>query len=67
MAAIVDKYKIGEITNSLEPEHLAIKINDALNNREKRKIWAENIPLAANELTWENEEKVIQEIFSKFI
>ena len=67
MAAIVDKYKIGEITNSLEPEHLAIKINDALNNREKRKIWAENLPLAATELTWENEEKVIQKIFTLYL
>ena len=63
MAAIVNKYKIGEITESLEPTHLAEKIIDALNNQEKRKFWAENLLLAANELTWENEEKVVQEIF----
>ena len=67
MAAIVTQYKIGEITESLEPTHLAEKIKDALNNQEKRKFWAENLLLAANELTWEKEEKVVQEIFKIFL
>lgn len=66
MAAIVNKYKIGEITDSLDPQFLSSKINDALNNKEKRKGWAENLKLAAKELTWENEEKVIQGIFEQF-
>ena len=67
MAAIVNQYQIGEITDSLEPRHLAEKITDALNNLEKRKAWKSNLPLAAKELTWENEEKVIWEIFSGFL
>jgi glycosyltransferase involved in cell wall biosynthesis len=67
MAAIVNQYQIGEITESLEPRHLAEKIMDALNNDEKRKVWKNNLPLAAKELTWENEEKVIWEIFSRFL
>ena len=67
MAAIVNQYKIGEITDSLEPTHLAEKINDALNNKEKRKIWAENLRVAAKELTWENEEIAIQAIFRDFL
>jgi glycosyltransferase involved in cell wall biosynthesis len=66
MAAIVNQYNIGEITNSLEPRHLAEKITDALNNQDKRKLWNTNLPLAAKELTWENEEKVIWEIFRGF-
>ena len=66
MAAIVNKYNIGEITDSLEPLHLAEKITDALNNQEKRKLWKSNLPLAAKELNWENEEKVIREMFSGF-
>jgi hypothetical protein len=45
---------------------LAEKITDALQNVEKRKIWKASLILAAKELTWENEEKVIQEIFSQF-
>jgi len=67
MVAIVNQYQIGEITESLEPRHLAEKITDALNNQEKRKIWQSNLQLAAKELTWENEEKVIWEMFAGFL
>jgi glycosyltransferase involved in cell wall biosynthesis len=67
MVAIVNQYNIGEITNSLEPRHLAEKITDSLNNQEKRKVWKSNLPLAAKELNWENEEKVIHEIFWPFL
>ena len=64
IAAIITRYKVGEITDSLEPEILAKKIDDAIHNKEKRKTWLKNLPLAANELIWENEEKVIKEIFA---
>ena len=67
MVAIVNHYQIGEITDSLEPRHLTEKIMDALNNQKKRKIWKSNLPLAAKELTWENEKKVIWEIFSGYL
>ena len=67
MSAIVEKYKIGEITESLEPQFLATKITDALNNQEKRKVWIKNLPFAANELNWEKEEKIIHEIFGIFL
>lgn len=66
MAAIVNHYQIGEITESLEPQFLAGKITDALNNQEKRKVCKDNLSLAARELTWENEEKVVKEIFERF-
>jgi truncated hemoglobin YjbI len=67
MAAIVNQYQIGEITESLEPRHLAERITDALHNTEQRKIWAKNLSLAAKELSWENEEKVIWEMFEGFL
>ncbi|HKI87659.1 MAG TPA: glycosyltransferase, partial [Draconibacterium sp.] len=67
MAAIVIQYKIGEITASLEPEKLAEKITEALNNQEKRKNWKQNLETAAKELTWEKEEKVLREIFTEFL
>lgn len=67
MAAIVNQYQIGEITESLEPELLAEKITYSLQNGEKRKIWFDNLKVAARELTWENEENVIREIFSAFL
>ncbi|NQU54965.1 MAG: glycosyltransferase [Bacteroidetes bacterium] len=67
MVAIVNQYKIGEITNSLEPEKLAEKIKDSLFNIEKRETWQENLKIAAKELTWENEEKILVEIYSRFL
>lgn len=67
MATIVNQYNIGEITTSLKPQFLAEKITDALNNLEKRNLWKRNLPLAAKELTWENEEKVIRELFERFL
>jgi len=67
MAVIVKQYQVGEITESLEPQHLSEKITDVLFNQEKRKFWSKNLPLAAKELTWENEEIVIWKIFSRFL
>jgi len=63
MTAIVKKYKIGAITDSLEPIQLALRISDALFNERERKIWKENLPAASKELVWENEEKVLEKIF----
>ena len=67
MAAIVHQYQIGSITDSLEPRKLADKIRDALYNAEKIKTWKNNLPVAAKELTWENEERIIHQIFSVFL
>jgi glycosyltransferase involved in cell wall biosynthesis len=67
MAAIVKEYEIGEITDSLEPENLAEKIKTALIDESKRTVWNENLKKAANELTWENEEKQLAEIFRPFL
>lgn len=67
MMAIVEKYKLGEITNSLKPKDLAAKINEVLTNTNKRRTWLENLKIAASELTWEKEEKVLHEIYSKLL
>lgn len=67
MAAIVNNYKIGSVTDSLEPARLAEKIKEALFNEELREIWKENLPVAATELVWENEEKILHQIFGEFL
>lgn len=67
MKAIVQRYKIGAISNNLEPKALANNIMEALNNGEKRTVWKENLKEAAKELTWEKEEKVLREIYSAFL
>lgn len=67
MAAIVNQYQIGAVTDSLDPELLAMQMNEALTNTEKRKDWKKNLKKAARELTWEKEEKVLRKIFSNFL
>ena len=67
MAAIVNYYQIGEITDSLEPEKLAGKINSALFDEPKRQKWKSNLSVAAAELTWEKEEKKLSGIFAPFL
>ena len=64
MKAIVENYKVGGITPSLNPGDLAEKLTECLTNLEKRTLWKANLKTAAKELVWENEEKVLQEIFT---
>ena len=66
MAAIVEQYRIGEITPSLETTVLTKKINKALLDENTRKTWKTNLKKAAKELVWEKEEKVLLEIFERF-
>lgn len=67
MAAVVQKYNVGEITNSLEPAVLSEKIKEALGNSEKRTLWKVNLKQASKELVWENEEKVIRELIRSIL
>ncbi len=60
---IVEKYDIGCFIENHNPKHISEKINFMLNNVEKRKSWKENLKKASAELCWENEEKVLKEIF----
>lgn len=67
MAGIVEKYQIGLITESLQPELLAKSIQTALSDDKLRTLWRKNLETAARELNWENEEKIVKEIFSDFL
>lgn len=67
MAAIVGHFQIGDICTSLEPENLAETITNALLDEQKRKHWKQNLKVAAEQLTWENEEKVLLEIYSPLL
>lgn len=67
MKTIVEKYKIGEITSTLNPPELAEKLKTALFDIQQRKTWKINLKKAARELSWENEEKVLKKIYLPFI
>jgi len=60
---IVKTYGIGCFIENHNPEHIAEKIKFMLNSPEKIQIWKENLEKASAELCWENEEKVLKDIF----
>lgn len=63
MAAIVNNYQIGEVAHNREPQQLAKQFYDMLHNKEKRANWNKNLPIAAQELCWENEKERLIEVY----
>lgn len=62
-ARILQKYQVGLIVNELEPKCIALEINKLISDRQLYDNLKANCPIAAAELTWENEEKVLEEIY----
>jgi len=63
MRRIVEQYKIGMIAETHLRKELVEVIKAALFDLEKRYTWMKNMPLAAKELCWENEEKILRDIY----
>jgi glycosyltransferase involved in cell wall biosynthesis len=63
MKKIVEKYNIGMITDSNDPEILAGIIRNMMGDDEKRIIWKKNLKIAAEELCWENEKGKLIDIY----
>jgi len=61
---IFSRFEIGELIENHDPKHIAEKINFMLSNPEKRKAWVGNAMEASRQLCWQNEEKVLIEIYS---
>ncbi|MCQ2284525.1 MAG: glycosyltransferase [Bacteroidales bacterium] len=60
---IIEKYKVGKIVQDLSPKALASAIQEMLGNEEQYLQWKANCVKAAQDLCWENEEKVLQKIY----
>ena len=67
MMQIVEHYQIGAIAETHQRKVLAELMRDALFDEEKRRVWKQNLQKAAKELCWENEEKVLSDIYTRFI
>ncbi len=63
VANVVKSYNIGDIVESHEPDVIAKKMAEMLNDSAKRAIWKENLKTAAEELCWENESMKLKEIY----
>ncbi len=64
MAAIVNHYNIGKITETLDPLAIAEKIKSIKANDN---IWRKNLDKAAEELCWENESARLEKIYKSLI
>jgi glycosyltransferase involved in cell wall biosynthesis len=64
---IVEQFGVGVITPDHEPRHMASRITEMLSNEPLMKMWKENTKLAAEKLCWEEEEKVLQEVYRKLL
>jgi glycosyltransferase involved in cell wall biosynthesis len=62
---IVDKYRVGEITESTEPVYLAQKIKFCLTDMEKRMTWQKNTTFAAETCCRSNEEHILSDLYEQ--
>ena len=60
---IVKGYNVGDCIESHDPGHIAEKIRYMFANKRRYNTWKKNARKAAAELCWENEEKVLSEIY----
>lgn len=67
MRHIVKYYQIGAIAETHQRKELAELLRNALFDQEKRQVWKQNLPMAAKELCWENEEKVLRSVYEHFL
>ena len=67
MARIVNDYGVGLTINTSDPGKLASVFKEILENKDKRRLWKQNLEKAAKELCWEQEEKKLLEIYSGII
>ena len=62
---IVNFYQVGTFVENHEPNHIATCIENAFKNPDSMNMWKENTVKARNELNWENESKIVLEIFKQ--
>jgi glycosyltransferase involved in cell wall biosynthesis len=64
MKKIVETYKTGEVFEGFTPEDLSSQILKILNNPQKTKEYYDNCLIAKEILNWENEEKILLNIYN---
>lgn len=62
---IVEKYKIGFVANSHDPQYLAQEINHIFENPSQLNEWKENLLKAQQELSWDKEERNLLKVIEQ--
>ncbi len=63
---IIKHYNIGDFIPDHKPENIAKTINKALNDTDTYLLWKKNLLLAASDLEWKEEEKILLTIFDRY-
>lgn len=66
MRRIVEQYQIGAIAETHQRKELAETIKMALFDQERIARWKQNLPKAAKELCWENEEVILRQVYIRY-
>lgn len=65
MQKIVNQYQIGTVYDHKTPKALAEKIEEIFSLSNRYNKWKQNTSKAANELCWENEKVILQEVYTR--
>lgn len=63
---IIDQYEVGMLIENHDPKHIASRMQYMIENNYKSKL-KDNLKRAAAELNWENEEKTLKLVYSKYV
>jgi glycosyltransferase involved in cell wall biosynthesis len=64
---IISDYSVGDWINSHDPKHISEKINKIFQEESTLMNWKKNCKIAAGKLNWEQEEKVLAEVYKNFL
>jgi len=62
---IILHYDVGSFIENHQPEHIAGKIKEIFESPETLRKWKMNTGLARDQLNWENESKIVLDIFKQ--
>lgn len=64
---IIEQYNIGDFIPSHDPEQIAQKMNNIIQNKAILAVWKKNLNLAVQDLSWENEEHILKQVYGKYV
>jgi glycosyltransferase involved in cell wall biosynthesis len=66
ISKIVTSYRVGMLIDNHNPEHIAFKMKEMLDDPVRIAQWKENLKFAAGELCWENEKQALITVYKPY-
>ena len=67
ISRIIEQYKVGMFIENHDPKHIAQQISLMVNDTEQMAHWKAAALLASRELNWQHEEKVLIQVYRKYV